>query len=53
MLRHLILSRISLYCLSPIMKQFWIFGYGSLMWRPGFAFRHRESALINGYHRRF
>ena len=34
------------------MKQFWIFGYGSLMWRPGFAFRRSESALINGYHRR-
>ena len=34
------------------MKQFWIFGYGSLMWRPGFAFRHCEAALIRGYHRR-
>lgn len=34
------------------MKQFWIFGYGSLMWRPGFAFRRSGPALIHGYHRR-
>jgi cation transport protein ChaC len=34
------------------MKQFWIFGYGSLMWRPGFEFSRKEPALIRGYHRR-
>ena len=34
------------------MKQFWIFGYGSLMWRPGFEYSLREPALIRGYHRR-
>ena len=34
------------------MKQFWIFGYGSLMWRPGFEYSRREPALIRGYHRR-
>lgn len=34
------------------MKQFWIFGYGSLMWRPGFAFLRSEPARIHGYHRR-
>lgn len=33
------------------MDQFWIFGYGSLMWRPGFAFRRSELARIHGYHR--
>ncbi len=33
------------------MKQFWIFGYGSLMWRPGFAFERSEPARIHGYHR--
>ena len=31
----------------------WIFGYGSLMWRPGFAFRDRRPALLTGYHRAF
>ncbi|PZF77391.1 gamma-glutamylcyclotransferase [Aestuariivirga litoralis] len=33
------------------MKQFWIFGYGSLMWRPGFAFERSAPARIHGYHR--
>lgn len=36
----------------PTMKQFWIFGYGSLMWRPGFDFLRSEPALVRGYHRR-
>jgi glutathione-specific gamma-glutamylcyclotransferase len=31
----------------------WIFGYGSLMWRPGFAFEERVPALLTGYHRAF
>jgi cation transport protein ChaC len=34
------------------MEQFWIFGYGSLMWRPGFAFLRNEPAVVHGYHRR-
>lgn len=29
----------------------WIFGYGSLMWDPGFPFLEREPALVSGYHR--
>ena len=33
------------------MEQFWIFGYGSLMWRPGFDFVRSESARVHGYHR--
>lgn len=33
------------------MEQFWIFGYGSLMWRPGFAFLRSEAARVHGYHR--
>jgi cation transport protein ChaC len=31
----------------------WIFGYGSLMWRPGFAFLERRKAHLPGYHRAF
>ncbi|HUI16185.1 MAG TPA: gamma-glutamylcyclotransferase [Alphaproteobacteria bacterium] len=31
----------------------WIFGYGSLMWDPGFAYIEREPALLRGYHRAF
>ena len=29
----------------------WVFGYGSLMWRPGFDFLERRPATIYGYHR--
>ena len=32
-------------------KDLWIFGYGSLMWRPGFAYEERIQATLNGYHR--
>lgn len=31
----------------------WIFGYGSLMWNPGFAYCEARSALLRGYHRSF
>jgi len=31
----------------------WVFGYGSLMWRPGFAFIQSSVALLRGYHRHF
>jgi cation transport protein ChaC len=31
----------------------WIFGYGSLMWDPGFAFVEVRAALLRGYHRSF
>ncbi|HUJ97335.1 MAG TPA: gamma-glutamylcyclotransferase [Stellaceae bacterium] len=31
----------------------WIFGYGSLMWDPGFAYVEAQPALLRGYHRRF
>lgn len=29
----------------------WVFGYGSLMWRPGFPFLERRRAHLYGYHR--
>ena len=29
----------------------WVFGYGSLMWRPGFAYEERQIAEVVGYHR--
>jgi len=30
----------------------WVFGYGSLIWRPGFAFIGQQLALVRGLHRR-
>jgi cation transport protein ChaC len=32
---------------------FWVFGYGSLMWDPGFRHAEVHPALLYGYHRRF
>ena len=29
----------------------WVFGYGSLMWRPGFEFLRSCAARLDGYHR--
>jgi cation transport protein ChaC len=31
--------------------EFWVFGYGSLMWRPGFPHAERHAARLSGYHR--
>ena len=31
----------------------WIFGYGSLVWRPAFPFRERVVATLSGHARRF
>lgn len=30
----------------------WVFGYGSLMWKPGFSYRDASEARLHGYHRR-
>jgi len=34
-------------------EDFWVFGYGSLMWHPGFAHVEVRPGLLHGYHRRF
>ncbi len=31
----------------------WVFGYGSLMWNPGFPFLEKQPAELTGYHRSF
>jgi cation transport protein ChaC len=33
------------------MADLWVFGYGSLMWRPGFEFLERAPAALIGAHR--
>ena len=30
----------------------WVFGYGSLIWKPGFAFASKQQATLPGAHRR-
>lgn len=32
---------------------FWVFGYGSLLWNPGFTVVERVRATLPGYHRSF
>ena len=32
-------------------EDLWIFGYGSLIWRPEFDFSERRSARVHGWHR--
>jgi len=32
-------------------EDLWVFGYGSLMWRPGFSFEERIDARLVGAHR--
>ncbi len=34
---------------SPV----WIFGYGSLVWRPSFPYAEQRRALVRGFERRF
>ena len=33
------------------MGDFWVFGYGSLMWRPGFAHVETRRARLHGFRR--
>lgn len=37
----------------PATGDFWVFGYGSLMWRPGFPYLECRPALLRGWHRAF
>lgn len=32
-------------------QDLWIFGYGSLMWNPGFPYAESVAGLVHGYHR--
>lgn len=34
-------------------QDFWVFGYGSLMWRPGFEYVEMRPAWLDNWHRSF
>jgi len=34
-------------------REIWVFGYGSLMWNPEFAYDAKRVATVHGYHRNF
>ncbi len=36
---------------GSLMSDFWVFGYGSLMWRPGFEYVEQAPARLAGLHR--
>ena len=38
---------------QPCRHQFWIFGFGSLMWRPGLDVKRRLPGTLIGYERKF
>lgn len=38
---------------EPGRPDLWVFGYGSLMWRPGFPFEEAVRARLHGYRRAF
>lgn len=40
-------------CLPIPRGDVWVFGYGSLMWDPGFEYEESHKAIIKGYHRAF
>lgn len=33
-------------------QDIWVYGYGSLIWRPEFSYQERYPALLHGYHRK-
>lgn len=33
------------------MSDLWVFGYGSLMWRPGFDYEESSVGMLEGFHR--
>ena len=37
----------------PPFEDFWVFGYGSLIWHPGFPHLEVRKAHLYGYHRAF
>ena len=39
--------------MTELVHDLWVFGYGSLMWRPGFTYKEARHARLTGYRRCF
>ena len=48
-----IAEKIRIISQSPKNGEFWIFGFGSLMWRPGVEVADKQPATLHGYERKF
>lgn len=46
-------QRLEDFALTTPTQDFWVFGYGSLMWNPGFDFVQAAAASVYGHHRAF
>ena len=42
---------LDLFCRALPQGDLWVFGYGSLMWAPGFRHTERSAGMVHGYHR--
>ena len=50
---HLRVNLSDLKSISENPSTIWVFGYGSLLWKPDFTYSKRETGFIVGYKRRF
>jgi cation transport protein ChaC len=39
--------------MDTVTREHWVFGYGSLMWRPDFSYLERQTATLHGRRRTF
>ena len=49
--RRRLLSEILADAVDP--NDIWVFGFGSLMWKPGFQPREKKTVLLRGFERKF